>query len=63
MAIQKNSGLLQNTEARNGYKRADENYACSSLCQIASLDAGGQVSKQYPLQELPVVGGDKSFER
>ncbi|MFM8488416.1 MAG: hypothetical protein ACKOCH_18935, partial [Bacteroidota bacterium] len=33
------------------------------LCQIASLDAGGQVSKQYPLQELPVVGGDKSFER
>lgn len=35
----------------------------SFLCQIASLDAGGQVSKQYPLQELPVVGGDKSFER
>ncbi|MFN7265997.1 MAG: hypothetical protein ACK5VB_00750 [Bacteroidota bacterium] len=35
----------------------------SFLCQIAQLDAQGQVSKQYPVQELPVVGGDKSFER
>lgn len=35
----------------------------SFLCQIAQMDAQGQVSKQYPVQELPVVGGDKSFER
>ncbi|MEN9413815.1 MAG: hypothetical protein RLZ62_119 [Bacteroidota bacterium] len=35
----------------------------SFLCQIAQLDAQGQLSKQYPVQELPVVGGDKSFER
>lgn len=35
----------------------------SFLCQTVQLDARGQVLQQYPVQELPVIGGDKSFER
>lgn len=35
----------------------------SFVCQIAQLDPQGQISKQHPVQELPVIGGDKSFER
>lgn len=35
----------------------------SFLCQTVQLDTRGQVSQQNPVQELPVIGGDKSFER
>lgn len=42
---------------------SDRRVSGNFLCQIAQLDAQGQVSQLLPIQELPVTGGDKSFER
>jgi len=42
---------------------SDRRVSGNFLCQIAQLDARGQVSQLLPVRELPVIGGDKSFER